>query len=266
MKTYLNVFDYPVDKETLSLIKSLGYNGLRRDIQSPSEISLILEECNSHNFELILLLNAPPPTVVEWMPEIKEKIGNYPLKIEVGNEWDGRFYANPLAAQMAWDDGLVWFGDKMITGGISSLGSKALGWLRVATKNRTYPNIGFHPYRTTQVPDPTILTSIQSLRNISPNSLIWNTECGWHTCKSKINCFKSVQFNDEQVATFLSDDLRYHHMSDVESYTIYQLNDGPSSHYEDHFGIRRIDNTLKPSAYVLTGYGSSLAKSYWERE
>lgn len=253
MKTYLNVFDVPVDDDTLALIKSLGYNGLRRDVQDMEEIPTILREHSKYDLDLILLLNASPPITVEWMPEVKALVGNYPAMIEVGNEWDsGRFQASAGAARMAWEDGLRWFGDQMITGGISSLSKDALKWLKGAIGLSQFPNIGFHPYRTTKAPDSSIVEEIKKLSSLSPLSKLWNTECGWHTCKSKVSCFKSVQFNDIDVANFLRDDMAFHHLSGiVQSYTVYQLNDGTSPNYEDHFGIRRIDGSLKPSAFIL---------------
>jgi len=243
MKLYLNVYDYPLPTELLVSLQGLGWGGLRRDVEIPEEIPGILEEGEIFGFSTILLLNKPPGECESFLRACHSFRD---AMVEVGNEWDTT--ASPLEAKAAWTACLPLLGEKMITGGITSLSSQALAWLGKAL-SPIFPNVGFHPYRTTEPPTPTIREDIRKLKALAPASRLWNTECGWHTAKSKVSCFKSVQFDDFQVANFLEKDVAYHQEEDVESYTVYQLNDGPNpKNYEDCFGIRRVDGTWKPSA------------------
>jgi hypothetical protein len=248
MKIFLNVYDYPADAQTLAAVKRLGYDGVRRDVPDPNYIPSILEEGSAAKLETLLLLNATPSVCRYWAP----MLGSFPpgQMVEVGNEWDTKHTA--ADAKDAWLECLKYLGQRMITGGISSLGNAPLKWLEKAW-DPSFPNLGFHPYRTTEPPDSGVMERIQQLRRIAPAAKLWNTECGWHTCKSKKSCFRSVQFSEEQVAQFLKEDIGYHEKAFCESYTVYQLNDGPGDcvSYENHFGIRRVDGTWKPSAYIL---------------
>jgi hypothetical protein len=252
MKTYLNVYDYNTPEGILNTIKSLRFDGLRRDVESPNEVDPILQQSIDFNFETILLLNTTPEITDLWVPFLLAKIETYPLpvKVEIGNEWD--LNTSPSLAREAWIGARAYLGNNFITGGISSLSNTALSWLKEALGEEIFPNIGFHPYRTTKPAGEDIIPYLDRLKALSPSSKFWNTECGWHTCKSKLSCFRSVQFDDFQVEEFLRKDIGLHSQEGIESYTVYQLNDGPSSNYEDHFGIRRLDGSLKPSAYVLT--------------
>jgi len=248
VKVFLNVYDYPTDPETLAAVKRLGYDGVRRDVPDPSYISSILAEGSAAKLETLLLVNASPEVVANWVPELVFLPESQ--LVELGNEWDSRY--SPEEAKEVWLYANSFLKKQMITGGISSLGNKSLEWLKKAW-DHSFWKLGFHPYRTTEPPDSGVMERIGMLRKIAPAAQLWNTECGWHTCKSKKSCFRSVQFSEEQVAQFLKEDIEYHQRAFCESYTVYQLNDGPGDciTYENHFGIRRVDGTWKPSAYIL---------------
>jgi len=246
MRLYLNVYDYPVDHETLEALRTFGWEGLRRDVTWLADIQGILAEGNQHQLETILLFNRPPSECVGWA-EAASRILGPEQKVEIGNEWDLKY--SPEQAKDCWLRCQAFLGPRMITGGISSLSDKALAWASKALHS-SFENVGFHPYRTTKPPDRGVIDRINILKAMVPNARLWNTDCGWHTCKSRTGCFSSVQFSEVQVAEFLQTDIRYHEEADVESYTVYQLNDGPNPcpDYESHFGIRRVDGSWKPSA------------------
>jgi hypothetical protein len=249
MKVYLNVFE--TTPELCQELKDLGFQGVRwGPYRSLDEAPTNLTSFRAAGLETILLLNPPggPPEALEWCSGARALLADM---VEVGNEWDLTF--PPEQVRGVWKTYHDVLGDRMITGGISSLSDSALAWASRATRDARFPNIGFHAYRPKKamVPTDRIIQDIARLRMLSPESRFWNTETGWHTCRFRVSCFKTKRFSEEEVAANLRADIAFHRSAAVESYTVYQLNDGPSEAPEDHFGIRRLDGAWKPSAFIL---------------
>ena len=233
MRIYLNAYGAYLDGGTLATIKTLGFDGLRRDVHDVGELRAVEGQHRAFGLELLVLVNTMPGELLAQLEELCESsqpTGIPAYAIEMGNEWD-RYGVSSRAAKAVWQAARCSM--PLVTGGITSLSKDALNWLPYVPEHFT----GVHSYRTEV--DPRFDNVTDRLRSLTPRRA-WNTEAGWHT----------ERYSEQQVADFLLEDMRQHAAAGVEVYTVYQLDDGEGSHYDNHFGIRRLDGTLKPAAYV----------------
>ena len=161
----------------------------------------------------------------------------------------------------------------VVSGGISNLNRAQLKYLKTALAVGLPDDlvIGYHRYQT-EKPSTSALKDYKTrsseyyeLVEVIGNRRRWCTEIGWHTQPQTIRYgpfglfSKRVQWNDKQVANFLEDELIYQDEYRAEVTAIYQIIDGPSNHYEDHFGIFRMDGTMKEQAYRIRDIQSAVA-------
>lgn len=282
MKHFLNAgFGFPLGAETLDLIKSLGFAGIRQGISSPTDPVPLLEELVAAELQPIILTDTED---MEWLKflalEIRESgllAANRPAPfVEITNEPDRTFAGTPEewgdfvrdAADVFWTHGGSRL--KLVSGGITTTDQGRMDWLArgVGLLPRKI-HVGYHTYRTTVTPSTAHAgfasrdAEFARLKQIAGGRAIINTEIGWHTARSCVNVpnlfstcggipfRKKVQFNDAQVAAFAAEELAINFRNGAEALTWYQLNDGPGNGYEDHFGIRYLNGVLKPVAGVF---------------
>jgi len=152
-------------------------------------------------------------------------------------------------------------GGKLILGGIVSTDESGLDYLdrMVSAGLPSGVAVGYHTYRQEKRPwkphdgFSTREAEFHRLQAIAGDRELWHTEVGWHTCENSSGwwpCKRKWSWTDDQVLEFLECEAGYNRRAGAKSFTVFQMNDGPGSGYENHFGIRRIDGTLKPSAMV----------------
>ncbi len=254
MRHLLNAYD--LEGVPLAELKGLGWRGARRDVHTPAEAAYVLNEHQVAGMEALLLVNAPPAEAVRLAVAI---CGIYPspptFAIEVGNEWDQS--VDPDEACYAWEQVAIAAPPAVtiVTAGITSLSSDSLAWLRKALTTPPWrPSIvcGFHGYTSAILNEGNRRSELQQLRSIIGDRVAWNTETGWHMAGRKKSfplCWqKEPGLTEEQVLANLKADVRLHAEAGVDTYTVYQLNDGPKDVAEDRYGIRAIDGRWKRQA------------------
>ncbi len=257
MRLLVNAYD--LEGVPLAELKSMGWRGARRDVRTPAEAAYVLNEHQVAGMDALLLVNAPPAEAVRLAVAI---CGIYPLTrfqmpfaIEVGNEWDQS--VDPDEAGAAWEEVArrAPAGVTIVTAGITSLSSDSLAWLRKAMPALPWLSTmvcGFHAYTSAILNEGNRRAELQQLRSIIGDRRAWNTETGWHMA-SKAKPFplcwsRAPGLSEEQVLANLTADVRIHAEYGVETYTVYQLNDGPRDTPEDRYGIRTMDGRWKKQA------------------
>lgn len=273
MRYYLNAgFGEPIGASDLALIKSLGFHGVRQDVLHWTQGSLV-DEIAQANLAAILVLgpevwSAP----AERIKDLAEHVFRMTLDVafEVGNELDGRVspreYGQTFAKVEAGIRSLA-PDATVITAGIRDCGHGPLGWLRDVISTGLISEqacIGYHTYRATPPGVPREgyrkrEDEFDALRLVARGRPLWHTEIGWSTAPRKAGgCAglfgKRWSYNDEQVAEFLDYELRVNRDQGAESFTVFQLSDGPKNENEGRFGIRTLDGVLKHSAHVVGRY------------
>ncbi len=284
MKLLLNAgFGNTLGPETISLIRNLGFSGIRQDMLPTSDIPALLAEIVTANFQPILLIKEPK---IDYVVDIGRAIRAsgllHPSRpapyVEIIGEpdwaWEvagGREGADGWGAFVAASAGVLWSiapRIKVISGGITTTDRKRLDFLaRGAQRFPAGVIVGYHTYRTTQEPWvawPGFATrhdEMLRLRQIAAGRRIFMTEVGWHTAPSKVGGWlcnalnigcKTVQYNDAQVAEFALWECRFNAAEGADGVSYFQLNDGPNPNaYEHRFGIRHENGVLKPVAEAL---------------
>ncbi len=254
MHHFVNAYD--LEGVPLAELKGMGWRGARRDVRTPVEAAYVLNEHQLAGMDALLLVNAPPAEAVRLAVAI---CGIYPspppFAIEVGNEWDQS--VDPDEACYAWEQvaKMAPPAVTIVTAGITSLSSDSLSWLRKASLFWS-PDLvcGFHGYTGSTLNEGNRRSELQQLRSIIGVREAWNTETGWHMA-SKTKPFplcwsKAPGLSEEQVLANLTADVRIHAEYGVETYTVYQLNDGPRDAPEDRYGIRATDGRWKQQAVL----------------
>lgn len=145
----------------------------------------------------------------------------------------------------------------IISGGISNLNDRGFDYL--AALPPFGGTIGIHRYPETGR-GPLIAhdryhsreAEWVALRTIVGESPLACTEFGYHTAAAR-----PFTLTDHVVAGSVLWDLAFFQAHDVSLACVYQLNDGPTEHYIDRYGIRRLDGTWKPVADAIAAvYGA----------
>jgi hypothetical protein len=263
MKVYLNAgFGEPLVVEDRTLIKSLGFAGIRTDILNNGHADTIAAGLKESGLEAIFMTPdvADVPLAVD---AIRKQGFQSRVVVEVGNEPDfTAISAADLAAQIAAYVAL--YPDiQFVSGGVSHRGQNYLRQMIEAGLPESVI-VGYHTYRNT--PPETPLPGYPSrqaefaeLKAIAGGRRIWCTECGWHTARFggiRIGpiWIGAQRFSDAQVADFVERELALHQAADEDVFVLYQLNDGPTDVAPNRYGIRRTDGTLKPVASVIAPY------------
>lgn len=144
----------------------------------------------------------------------------------------------------------------LYVGSISNLTQPALTWLAqcwalldipsVGVSVHRYPNDGgvMSPHRGFSSRD----AEVAALREIVGSNEILVTEFGYHNAwqwRWKIVPFR---WTERQTARMIQTEWDFWCAQKVKGAFLYQLNDGPGRSHLDHYGIRRVDGTWKPSA------------------
>lgn len=247
MRFFLNAgFGWPLTPADLSMVKGLGFDGIRQDVLTPSRAEELVH--NIHDAGMAGIFIAPTLDVVAALAKVVP-IGS---AIEFINEPDlqmpndAKLYAMGLSAA----NSLVPPGVVLLSGGISGLGTKQLAWLsKVLPYVPADVQVGFHTYPAATA------SNLSALKKVSNGRAIWNTEIGWSTAKRSLGfplCWLSTQLTDPQVGANIEEEIRLNGEAGARAFTLYQLNDGAGAGAGDHFGIRRADGILKPQALVVS--------------
>ncbi len=254
MRCLINAYD--VEGVPLAELKGIGWRGARRDVRTSAQAAYVLNEHQLAGMDALLLVNAPPAEAVRLAVAICLIYASPPpFAIEVGNEWDQS--VDPDEAGAAWHAVAMHAPPAVtiVTAGITSLSSDSLSWLRKALFPLPWrPNVvcGFHGYTSAILNEGNRRSELQQLRSIIGDRVAWNTETGWHMA-SRTKAFplcwsKAPGLSEDQVLANLKEDVRIHAEYGVETYTVYQLNDGPRDTPADRYGIRATDGRWKRQA------------------
>lgn len=267
MRIYLQAgFGAPLGAEALDLIASLGFAGIRQDVSAslPSPLDAVVGEFRGRPLAPLFVVGAgaaPASEVVHrarYVAHAASRLGLRAYSIEVGNEPDATSsqYAGRPAA---WGHLVRQVAEALpnvhvVSGGITSTSVQALDYLRAALAEiPDSVTVGVHTYRDSHPDKPlpgfgSRLEEFATLRAVVGSSRpVWGTEVGWHDGRrSWWPCVKPL--SGAEVATRLTREFGLCAAARFEVATLYQLNDGTGR--DEHFGIRRLDGSLKPSAYV----------------
>ena len=268
MRAYLNAgFGKPIGAKDLALMKLLGYAGPRNgEINSMAELVPVSAELLDADCSAILILG---PSI--WQSPVLTRaaiLGCSNLGLdayyELGNELDktvdpvvyaSAFCAAEDAVRAAVPQA------KLVTAGITSTTTSGLLWLHRVLGTGLISNqaiIGYHTYRSgdPDTANPGFASrygEFNQLHDIVGTRQIAHTEAGWSDAKPNRNAWPCTWFRkgltEAQVADYLMREIAYNAQAGAETFCTYQLNDGLGQ--DEHFGIRRVDGTLKPSAGVL---------------
>ena len=153
------------------------------------------------------------------------------------------------------------FDGSVISGGVANLDHRGMTYVRRMLASGKMPDdaiVGFHRYPPT-AGDHNATHGFnsrddewQALKDITTDRRLACTEFGYHTAPEIVLGFFRHRRSDQEVAQDVLFDIRFFDQRGVEFAAVYQLNDGPDpNNFEDRFGIRRVDGTLKPVATAI---------------
>jgi hypothetical protein len=250
----------------LTLIRGLGFLGVRQDVPSVVSVVPISAELMDAAMSAILVLGPAvwhSPAACRWVAQACSSLG-LDYYLEIGNELDAT--EDPRAYALAFQavEKAIREADPaagVITAGITSTHAAGLLWLRQVVGTGLISEqaiLGYHTYRSG---DPEQAHSgfasraeeFTALREIARGRRIACTEMGWSDGPPKRTGWPCSWFargpSEGQVAQYLRTELEINRQFEAECCVVYQLNDGSAR--DEHFGIRRRDGTLKSSAHVL---------------
>lgn len=286
MRIGLNAgFGEPLASE-MQGIASHGFTLVRQDVYAKSSelnVELVREFVNAPLTALFLIgggkiqvsdgsrriepheLAAMTKAVVECARDVG--LTNYAL--EIGNEPDIAHegyaehpadFAEAIRQCHEAARGAGFFGT-IISGGISNLNDRGFSYLDRMLDAHDFPDavIGVHRYPEEGRGPLAAHDRYHSreaewvaLRTIVGESPLACTEFGYHTAAAR-----PFTLTDHVVAGSVLWDLAFYQAHDVSLACVYQLNDGPTEHYIDRYGIRRLDGTWKPVADAIAAvYGA----------
>lgn len=261
-------FGSPVGLTDLAVVASLGFLGVRQDIREVVSSAPITSELKAAHMLGLLVLDSKVWRSAGACESVAiiAKASGAEVWFEVGNECDGRgrgdeqpldprdyalAFADAEAAIRAIIPGAV-----VITAGITSTHRAGLAWLNSVVKTGLVsPDavLGFHSYRSGAPERPhegfaSRSAEFGELRAIARGRRIANTEVGWTDARTSWwPCVHPL--SEATVADYLRREIEINDNFEAECVVVFQLNDGAKS--EEHFGIRRRDGSLKPSAHCL---------------
>jgi hypothetical protein len=265
-------FGEPLSTADLTLIRSLGYQGVRQDVPEVEVADGLVDDVLAEGMVGLFVIPVSEEDACHDIAhavarQIMRRSGESSCAIEAGNEEDlsgKRWARDPLGwARLVADVSIIAQSHgriQVVSGGVSSLSRHAMGWLERSRVRDLPVGVGYHQYRSTppgEALDGYALRQdeFRALRDASGGRDVWMTESGWHTAKRTSGCWpfrKSWSYTDEQVARFLRVEMDLNEESGAKCFVTYQLNDGPDPvNDQDRFGIRRTDGSLKPQARVL---------------
>ena len=147
-------------------------------------------------------------------------------------------------------------GVHLYAGSISNLHREALAWFGTAWRAMTskplqvsvhrYPNDGgwskAHPGFARREDE---VVALHQIIGTTPYAV---TEFGYHTARRWRWGFWPARWSEATVANFCREEWRFWYYNGATATYIYQLNDGPTSHRLDRYGVRTLDRQWKLSA------------------
>jgi hypothetical protein len=242
-----------IGADTLGQLRERGVQMFRLDCQ-PLVCEADLRNCVNE------VLDAGMTPLVIIKPEQAWWLPQTPLDVEVLNEPDLAGMSPATYAQHVRNAYDVIRGRHCIWAGvISNLDKDSLAWLR---ESITYwpedVNVSVHRYPPTGAGPSKAHkgfkqreNEVAELMGIIGNRQGGVSEFGYHTAKYSTGNWpfkKQGQLTDDQVAEYTAWEVRFWEQQGAAFACAYQINDGASSHYNDHFGWRDIDGTWKPVA------------------
>jgi hypothetical protein len=265
LNVYLNAgFGEPLSAEDHDLIRSWGFDGIRQDVKDSGAIPALVENSRLQK-RCIFVVDIGQAAFLAAL--VAQEIIKYGLEdasaIEIGNEVD----ATPMRPEefgltvcRAYEAVRTLGPVNLISGGVTNTTVKAFNWLGEALE--VIPEevgIGYHAYRNGtpfQAHDgfKARRDEFKRLREIAGDREIWHTEGGWHTAektKPFPMCFQKERLTSQEVGNRLVAELRLNEQAGARSFTVYQLNDGPTDTPIDRYGLRTQSGQVKPSALML---------------
>jgi hypothetical protein len=280
-------FGEPVQHE-FAFLSDLGFQLVRQDLfakgdSSPVE-SLVGEFANQQLTPLFLIAGGKisindgtrriePHELAARARRLVSAAGAAGLTsylVEIGNEPD---IAHEGYSQHPSDFGealrqshealrLAGFTGPIISGGVANLDDRGIGYLRSMLSTGVVPDdvvIGFHRYPVTakgpEAPERGSSSrdnEWRALKQVTGTRVLACTEFGYHTAPDRVLGIFKTHRTDQEAADGVMFDIRYFQERGVELAALFQINDGPDpNNFEHHFGIRRLDGTLKPVAIAI---------------
>lgn len=273
METYINAgFGELLSDGDLMLIRSLGFDGIRQNVPSPEHVGLV-DNILESGLHAIFIVPVETPdicqTTAHAVAERAAELGRSSQAVlEVGNEEDlgGKRWAKDphgwaaLVSDVCTIAASHRFMGPVVSGGVSSVSHTALRWLKDSRVSELPVGVGYHQYRSTPPNKPldgyhSRDEEYRALADAAGGSETWCTESGWTTTPHSKGWGPFRQtwaYSDVEVLGFLRAEIALATSYGAQSFTVYQLNDGPDpNNGQDRFGIRRMDGTLKPQSRVL---------------
>ena len=267
MDLYLTAgFGEPLGSETLALIRRLGFCGIKQDLPDAVHQDAVWRELETESWLKAILL--AKPVHIDQLSAVVHEMRTRGLvqrtAVEVIGEPDTNDQTAPgLHAALMRVLAITYPDITWVLGGVSGLHKRGVEFLK-ATMAAGVPHevvVSVHPYRTTRTPDDPFYFRTRAdefawLKTIADGRRIWSTECGWHTAPHLYtSCFfiqRTRTWTEDQVETFTRRELALHRDAGIEVFAWFQFNDGdlPEFH-EHHYGLRRLDGSLKPVADVF---------------
>jgi hypothetical protein len=279
-------FGDPIQHE-LALLKTLGFGFVRQDLFAKGDAgpveALAAEFANQQVVPLFLLAGGhiqrsdgseriePHELAARGrrVVDAANACGLTSYVVEVGNEPDIAHEGYALhpedfaEAVRQSHEGLrgAGFDGLVITGGIANLDERGRNYLRRMLAAGTIPAdvvVGFHRYPPTAKGHDAAHgfgsreEEWRALKQVTTDRRLACTEFGYHTAPDSVLGVFRHSRTDQEVANDVLFDIHFFEQHGVEFAAVFQLNDGPDpAFFEHHFGIRRVDGTLKPVAAAI---------------
>jgi hypothetical protein len=264
-------------------IAAHGFTLIRQDVYGqgdPAAVPALVAECAGAPVQMIFLIGGghictpdgtqriEPDELAVWTEAVVDAAtaaGVVGYAIEVGNEPD---IAHPDYADHPADFAEAirlchiaargaGFQGAFITGGISNLNRRGLGYLAGMLGASRFPTfdviIGFHRYpeagRGPFAPHRGFTSredEWEALQNLVSQSGVACTEFGYHTAASE-----PITLTDADVANAVLWDLAFYRERRVPLAVVYQLNDGVMDDWINRYGVRTTAGTWKPVAEAI---------------
>lgn len=243
-------FGDPIAHE-IPLLKQLRFRSVRTDVQrhqSPGEVDRLRQEFIGTGIDPLWIIRGEQ---LHWFHAGE--------RVELLNE--PNFYLSARDYADCWNRIADIASARQVhvyVGSISNLTRPVLDWFRMAWHHmKTRPSlVSIHRYPTDEgamAPHKGFssrLDEVAALRSIIGDTPFDVTEFGYHTARRWRWKVWPTRWTDAQTAKFVKEEWDFWTSVGVHRAYLYQLNDGLGSSHLDHYGIRRVDGTIKPSATV----------------
>ena len=262
MRPYLQaVYNNVPDPQLLELIRSLGYRGIRADMQlaPPDIVEGAIRVIQDSGLECLYIVR------LEQMPDFPAG-----SQVELRNEPDIEgpdAEAYGLEMQMAYNHS-VNHDLRLWVGAVSGPHERGRAYLEIIQPylNDIPKTVGLtiHRYLDGNVDEEfsrphkgfqSREAEVDYIREIAGPGRRWGiSEFGSHTAPRTSGWWifkREARWTDEQVGALAVREWDFWEINGASFVVQYQITDGPSNHRLDRYGIMRLDGTIKPSGYSL---------------